>query len=277
MRELRGRLDRLRNTLETWAALSKDEFGKPEDARSGEVKALLADQSEGNEARKAYKKQREKMREAYNALTERHAKAAELQTVKADSTEHDSIRKLIDAAASTANANEKDSDLSDLESALSLIRRADERLDLLEQGGPTVARDKLGQIHTDYQAGLRAFRDRCGQIVSKARAYVQEPENVAYAPALAMIETLIEDTAGVFEKTDLSDEAVRLSGSDPAQQQDRKRAREQVLQKVRAAMATLTQSTAVELMVRNPFGIAAVATAFHRNLRRIELEVLRGV
>jgi DnaJ-domain-containing protein 1 len=272
------RINDLKLKVEGFRKVAASAFAAAPDTLTGVAKELVGDQAEGAKARKAYLEEREQLKALYGKLIREHEKFGDRKMSDEDSREYEDIRKLINAAADIANAKKDESDLQDIASAMAMVNRSFDRLEVLMQGGPQVDRGKLGALQSDWTKGVAAFEAKGRELIKAVGVLAdEEPEESGYRKAADEVQKLVDEALRYFRKFDFTKETEVLKDGDPSKALARKRARETALAKVRDAMGYLNTSPVMKKLVGNPFGVSAVGTALFRHMRRIELEVMRGV
>ncbi|MEP3330504.1 hypothetical protein [Sedimentitalea sp.] len=251
---------------------------------SAEAAALVSDQATGQAERKRYLDRFEHLRKIHTEAVEGHKAFAKEKYSEDEKQEYDEIKKLINRAASTAKGKKAESDFQGLESAIVMVERAKDRLFKLGKAGTSIDRGKLELIQTDWETAHANFILELNALVAAVSKETNaEPrpddagENVkTYRGADAVVAAAAGIARDYMKNIDFKAEArdLVLEGSDNAKA--RKRARESAIAKVRDVAGFLVGNPATRLMMKNLFN-QPVGHSLNRTLRRIELEVLRGV
>jgi hypothetical protein len=278
MKALMTRIRDLRTTIQSYLKVSHISFDTPDEMLKEPDKTLILDQRSGTESRKAYLKERDVLRKAYNLMIAEHERLGKTKLSDTDLREHDEIRKLISKAAEIANAKPEESDLQDVATASVLVKRCNERMELLKSGGPQIDRGKLGALNDDWLKGLAAFEAKGKELIDEVTKLTKDeaPESTLVNSG-KLVRELVDRAMTFLNTIDFVDETAKLSDGAPDKVLERKRARETALTKVGLVMDFMNTSPIMEKLVNNPFKVAGVNTTFFRYVRRIELEVLRGV
>lgn len=225
------------------------------------------DHMAGVQARLDHEQGLQAFQAAQQQAVARHGALAKDPHAVADPDEYKGIKAQLDAALDSAVKTK------DLETAQRMLERAAERLALLQNGGPVIDRSNLGEIQRRWDRGVGSFITQSKLLIA---AIDEATAGTNYAGASKNLNEAIV-LAAKFLKIDLSAQARVLAVDDPTQKAARKRAREEVLQKIRLCADYLTRNPLIKHAVANPFGVTSLATQLYTAMREIELEVLRGV
>lgn len=285
---LSKRLADLGGKVKAYLAVPTSDLTKDAAQLSGVAAQLVLDQAGGMQRRKAYLDRYDYLKAVHQEAIEAHKALADQSYSESDAREYEDIRTLINKAAKIATATKDESDLQDVEAAISMSESSKVRLLALGRAGESVDRGKLALIQRDWANGLATFRGDLDGLVKAVKGLTdKEPQpkkpddggepTVSYYGADAGVLAAADVVFDYFAKFDFTNESRDLALDGDENRETRKRARETALAKVRDAMGFLMGNPASRLLMTNQFGETAVGRGFYRSMRRIELEVLRGV
>jgi hypothetical protein len=294
---LSKRLSALGDKVKLYLAVPIADLIKPANELKGAAAQLVGDQAKGMERRDAYLKRYEFLKILHQEAIDAHKALADQSYSEDDKREFEDIHTMINKAAEIAKAKKDESDLQDVEAAIAISERCKIRLATLGKGGENVDRGKLALVQQDWTNGLAIFRGELDALVKAVKDLTdleprpvagddekpaqggadKKPAELSFYGADTGVRVAADVVLAYFDKFNFSKEVVALTLDGDENRGERKHARETTLSKIRDAMGYLLGNPANRLFMKNYFGENSVGRAFYRSMRRIELEVLRGV